>query len=383
MVAPSNAIIDVDTHVTEDPNLFTDRVSKKWGDLVPHVRYDERAREDSWYIGGEKFTSAWGSASMGWEDRWPERPMVREDVDPASYDANARVALLDRLGFRAQALYPNVAGFGGQRFLDLRAYPELMIACVRAYNDFLADWMSVAPDRFIGIASLPFWDVELSVQEIQRAAEIGHRGILFSGAPHELGFPFLADPHWDRIWAAAQDAGMPISFHLGSGDVTKAFNPERIAVEGFLPTVVRSTTESYCEIGKQLNDLLVSGILPRFPDLKFVMVESGAGIVPFVLESADWQFLRYRMSSQRPYFTDKPSDYFRRQVSVTFWFERIDPDVLERVGVGNVLFETDFPHPSALNADEVREAVSGVMASHGEDAQRLLYGNAAALYRLD
>jgi uncharacterized protein len=382
MTAPLN-VIDADAHITEDPNLFLERVSKKWGDLIPHVRYDDQAREDSWWIGGKKFTSAWGSASIGWEDRWPERPMLREDVDPAAYDAAARVAMLDQLGIRAQALYPNIAGFGGERFLELREHPELMIECVRAYNDFLADWMSVAPERFIGIASLPFWDVEQSVKEIHRSAEIGHRGLLFSGAPHELGFPFLADQHWDPIWAAAQETRMPISFHLGSGDAKKQFNPERVAVEGFLPSVARSTTEAYCEVGKQMNDLLISGVLPRYPELKFVMVESGAGIVPFVLESADWQFLRYRLSSQRPYFTEKPSHYFHEQVAVTFWFERIEPDVLDRIGAGNVLFETDFPHPSALNSDEVAQAVSRVTTTHGDVASRLLHDNAAGFYDLD
>jgi uncharacterized protein len=136
LLPASGALIDVDAHVTEEPNLFTEQVSRKWADLVPHVRYDDNSREDAWYVGDSKIAGAWRSASMGWEDRWPARPSVREDVDPAAYDPAARVALLDRLGIRAQGLCPNVAGFGGERFLDLRANPELMVACVRAYNDF-------------------------------------------------------------------------------------------------------------------------------------------------------------------------------------------------------------------------------------------------------
>ena len=91
-------------------------------------------------------------------------------------------------GFTRQALYPNVGGFGSQTW---RTMPdqELALVCVRAYNDFLIDWISVDPARFVAMAAIPYWNIEAAVAEIDRVAEIGHSGIIFTGAPQEHDQP--------------------------------------------------------------------------------------------------------------------------------------------------------------------------------------------------
>jgi predicted TIM-barrel fold metal-dependent hydrolase len=100
---------------------------------------------------------------------------------------------MDEYGIYAQILYPNVGGFGSSRFLTLKE-PELMLQCVQAYNDFLSDWCSADPKRLLPIMALPFWDLDQTVKEIDRAAKSGHKGILFSGEPHAFGFPHLLRP---------------------------------------------------------------------------------------------------------------------------------------------------------------------------------------------
>ena len=65
-----------------------------------------------------------------------------------------------------------------------------MLACVQAYNDFVIDWIAPAPKRFIPVAAMPFWDLPASAREVERVAAMGHKAILFSGAPHEHGQPF-------------------------------------------------------------------------------------------------------------------------------------------------------------------------------------------------
>jgi predicted TIM-barrel fold metal-dependent hydrolase len=369
-------IIDVDSHVIEPRDLFTARVSRRWGDLVPHVGFDEKAQEDAWYIGDKRIAAAWSSAASGHEKDWPPYPRVESEVHPAASQLGPRTAYLDGEGIERQVLYPNVAGFGGQRFLLLED-PALMLECVQAYNDFLVEWAEGG--RFIPIAAIPYWDVDAAVTELQRAASKGHRGVLFSGAPHELGMPFLAEHHWDPVWAAAEEAGLPISFHLGSGDFSNSTG--RVGVESRSSTVARVPTDLFLGIAVQLNDLLFSGILPRFPDLKFVMVESGIGAVPFVLESADYHFARSNLRKEWPWYDMKPSEYFRRQVLATFWFETPNVDVIERVGWDNVMFETDFPHLTSLRSGQVSGAVDRVFEVLGEErAQQIVYGNASRLY---
>jgi uncharacterized protein len=76
----------------------------------------------------------------------------------------------------------------------------------------------VALDRLIPIAYIPFWDRDAALKELVRCKEAGHRGFMMTQNPAVFGAPGLANPHWDPVWAAAEDMGMPVNFHIGSGD---------------------------------------------------------------------------------------------------------------------------------------------------------------------
>ena len=377
-------IIDSDTHVTEPADLWTSRVASKWGDRIPHVKWDGESQTEAWFIGDENLGPAAASASYGWKDNWPSVPPTLADAHPAAYDAAERLKVMDASGIYAEVLYPNVGGFGSTVFLKSKD-PELVLECVRAYNDFLIDWIQPAPERFVPVAALPFWDVQASVKEIERAASIGHRAVLFSGAPHEHGMPYLADRHWDPIWAAAQAAGLSVSLHVGSGDLTDLFRPERTEIEGSAVTYARGGASVIQDAARHLVDLLLSGILPRFPELIFVSVESGIGWIPFMLETCDYHFLRGDVRAQRPEFELLPSDYFRRQVYGCYWFESIAPRLLlDEIGVDRIMFETDFPHPTCLGPELVADVVENALGGQSEQVKRaILWDNAAALYGIE
>ncbi len=377
--------IDVDTHITEPPDVWTSRVPAKYRDQVPYVERDPQSGKDNWILGGRRISSVGLSAVAGFDGGpFPASPKGFDDAHPGSYDATERLKYMDSVGIWAQVLYPNVGGFGSQVFLRL-GDPELMLACVEAYNDFQTDWASADSRRLLPITATPFWDVPASVREIQRCADKGHRGVLFTGEPQAHGMPYLGDPHWDPIWAASQEAGLSISFHIGSGDMSKIFDKDRVRAHGSAATYATSTVTLTLGNGVQVADLLLSGVLPRFPDLKFASVESGVGWVPFVLEACDYAFIDGQVRQQRPIFEMMPSDYFRRQVYVCYWFEQFAPqELLEKIGVDNVLFETDFPHPTSLYAGDVRTRIDGALGRHSEEIRRkVLWDNAAALYQVE
>ena len=374
--------IDADTHITEPADLWTSRVSSKWGDKVLHVKQDDKGI-NSWFVADEKVAAAPSGVFAGWKGKFPSSPPTYEEAHPASFDVHERLKLMDETGVYAQVLYPNVAGFASQRFLSLKD-PELMLECVRAWNDFQLDWISVAPERFVANISIPFWDVEASVKEIERVAPKGMRGILFTGDPQSHGEPFLGDHHWDPLWNIATDAGLPISFHIGSGDFTDGFTPERLAVDGPEVPYARTSTVLFMANGLQMPDLLLSGVLPRFPDLKFISVESGIGWVPFCLESCDYHFMAADIRKARPEFEMMPSDYFRRQVYACYWFEKVAPrKLIDDIGADNILFETDFPHPTCLYGN-VQETIEAGLSGQPEDVQRkILWENSAKLYNIE
>jgi predicted TIM-barrel fold metal-dependent hydrolase len=335
--------------------------------------------QDIWVLNGAKISTVGSTATAGWSGFPPDLPRTLDQCHPGAADATARLSYMDEMGIWAQVLYPNVGGFGSQRFLTLDD-AELKLLCVKAYNDFLCDWVSADPSRLITIMSLPFWDVDASVAEVERCSELGFRGILFTGEPQRFGLPTLGNPHWDPLWEAAQAAGLPVHFHLGSGEDSSEQTPERLATTGRDGTIAYAGARLVLKNGIQCADLICSGLLPRFPELKFVSVESAIGWVPTDREQTDYIYRAYSGTDE-----NKPSDLFRRQVYVTYWFEQAAPRrLLGEIPVENVMFETDFPHPSCLYRQEVTQAIETGLAGLSEEARhKILWGNAASLYHIE
>ncbi len=375
------SIIDCDTHITEPPDVWTSRVPARDVEHVPHVVRNEEGK-DVWVLDGQQIYTAGITALAGWNGTFPAGPPTYADMHPAAYDAAARLKMMDERGVWAQVLYPNVAGFGSQKFLAIKD-DGLKLRCVQAYNDFMRDWVSVDPRRFVTNLSLPFWDIDAAVAEVERCVPLGHRAVLFTGEPQRFGLPFLGDRHWDPLWAVAQEAGVPIQFHIGSGDTGSTFAPPRIGVNGTAATYALSSVELFLKNGMQVADLLLSGVLPRFPALKFVSVESGIGWIPFVLEAVDHHYLE-ASPGRRGAWDMLPSEYFARQVYATFWFETIAPRrLLDDLPICNLLFETDFPHPTCL-FDNIAEKIDAALGSlPAEQRHRLLWANAAELYGIE
>jgi predicted TIM-barrel fold metal-dependent hydrolase len=380
-MAPT-ALIDVDAHLTEPADVWTSRVPSRYLEHVPQMQRNPDGK-DVWLLDGNPFYTVGMTATAGWSKPFPEGPPTLDECHPAAFDPRARLDYLDSVGIWAQVQYPNVAGFGSQRFLSIPD-DDLKLICVRAYNDFLRDWASADARRLITVMSTPFWDVDAAVAEVERCAEAGHRGVLFTAEPQRFGLPYLGEPHWDPFWAAAQDAGLPIHFHIGGGDAGgTSFSPERIAAHGTAGTYAYTSTEMFLKNGLQVADLLTSGVLPRFPDLRFVSVESGIGWIPFVLEAVDHSYLEAR-EGRRSQWDLLPSEYFALQVYACTWFETVATTrLLGPIPVDNVMFETDFPHPTCLYGN-VRERIEGAFAGvDAESRHKVLWANAARLYGVD
>jgi uncharacterized protein len=129
-------VIDADCHIVEPVDLWTSRLGSKWGDLVPHVVFDEERQEDGWTAAVEKqlYASAWGPAMAGFSKFLPARPRTIAEVHPATVDVHERLKLMDDYGIWAQVLYQNVGGFGGGSYMQL-PYDELRVDCVRTSCD--------------------------------------------------------------------------------------------------------------------------------------------------------------------------------------------------------------------------------------------------------
>jgi predicted TIM-barrel fold metal-dependent hydrolase len=404
LIADRIPVIDADSHVSEPPDLWTARMSKRWVELTPHIVASDLPSGDLWVIGDHVLGPAWGMAPAGWRHSFPSHPRVIEEVDPAAWEPVARASRLDDFGIRAQVLYPNILGAHLRTVMEV-GDRDFQLACFRAYNDFLTDFAAAAPGRFVPIMALPLFDVDESVREIERCAEQGHKGILFANGPENAGLPRLREPHWDPVFRAAQDAGLSINFHIGfavsaprtarpddqRGDEQKLWDAFGSGADfsAFVPDSVKLTTMGFLSNAQAIAELILSGLCERYPSLNFVSVESGYGYVPYLIEALDWQWINYdgeRLVPDRL----RPSEYFRRQIYTTFWFER---EVLTRqidLYPDNVMFETDFPHPTCIapgpasKSDSARNLIERHLGGLGDDLLRkILYENANRVYRID
>ena len=378
--------IDVDTHITEPSDVWTSRVSKKWGDRVPHV--ERREGRDIWLIGDEMVGGPGFTTMAGFDGSYPDCPMGYDDIPKASYDARARLDFMDKEGIFAAVLYPNVGGFGSGGFLKLKD-PELMLECVRAYNDFLVEWCSEDPNRLVPVAAMPFWDVGECVKEVERAASIGHKSILASSDPAAFGEPRLAHKHWEPFWAAVNDTGLPVSFHIGAGDLSDIVNDT--CEMGTKTNFSRTSSTIFMGNMNCIADVIFGGVCHRFPDLNLVSVESGVGWIPAFLEAADWQFTNGQVRKEHPEYDLLPSEYFMRQIYACFWFEdRVLGSTIDYMA-DNLCWETDYPHPTCQHpgaantfSERPRDYVDRVMGHLPEETlEKVLHGTAAKLYGLE
>ncbi len=383
MAAPC-PVIDVDTHITEPPDTWTSRMSSKWGDLVPHVRNIDGY--DHWIINNRPYSKPGNTAMAGFDGTPPSGPATFDDMHHGAWDPVARLKYMDENQIYAQVLYPNLGGFGNGAWLD-SGDASFALEAVQAYNDFQVDFASVSPNRFLPITSVPFWDVPAAVAEIERCAARGHRGINFCNSPDKYGEPRLWAKHWDPIWSAARDCGIPVNFHVGGGKIAEQF---AVGGElGFKANFSRISSAIFLDNITCVSDLIHGGVCARFPDVNFVSVESGVGHLPPALEMMDWQWMNSGVRDEHPEYDLLPSEYFRRQIYGCFWFERDHLTDALLAYPDNMMFETDFPHPTCQHPGPKTPAVGPIpyidqnIATLPEDLQRkVLNSTAARLYQV-
>jgi predicted TIM-barrel fold metal-dependent hydrolase len=251
-------------------------------------------------------------------------------------DPNERLKEAAQDGVGAELLYPTL----GLRLFGIDD-PSLQEACCRVFNDWLIDYCQVAPDRLVGVAAIPVYNIDTAVQELERCRNAGLRGAQIWQSPHP-DLPFHSD-HYNPFWAAAQDLEMPVSLHILTGhDYSKHLGEETSSLEAHRGHVNLKLSS----IVNALFDIIFSGVLERFPRLKLVLVENEIGWIPWVLQQ--WDYYVNRFKKEKPlHLSMRPSDYFARQVFATFFNDAVGGRQLAWWGQDNLMWSNDFPHPNS------------------------------------
>ena len=372
-------VISTDDHLQEAPHTWNSRMSSTWGARVPQVRRLPDGT-DRWFI-FDRPAAFRSLANVGgaMADR-NARPQRWEEVPERAYVPSERLKAMEQDGVDAHTLFGNTAGIAGNTLSDPSFDEQFRIEAIRAYNDYqVEEWATPYPGRFITLAIVPMWDVGKAVEELRRACGLGMKGVSFA-FPQQFGYPHIADRYWDPLWGAIQDAGVPLNFHVGAG-IGPDLNTNAWGGRGAPFLTAEASVRIFSANTAVMSTILYSGILERFPTLKIVSAESGLGWVPYVLEVADHQWERQRLWESG--MQVKPSDLFHRQCYVNFWFEVVGVKMREYVGLDNIMWESDYPHPTCTypTSQEYIRRVTEELTP--EERRQILVGNAARLYRLD
>ena len=370
-------LISVDDHVQEHPEVWTQRMSKaKWGDRIPHVEQTSDGTE-YWMVDGQKLPLT-GAASVGavMPDRAQE-PQRWEDIPSSTYVPAERLRAMDADGVDYAVLYPTVAGLAGEtcgRITD----PELELACVQAYNDWLIEVWAGASERFVPQCIVPLFPIAATVKEIRRAVAKGHKGVIYPGVPmHVREVPHINEPDYDPLWATCQELEVPVCFHAGSS--TEIQFPAYEDLSPKLASALAALTRPVSSVQLVAN-FLYSRILFRYPGLKVVFAESSLGWGMYELETADHQFERQRLNLEGHEMT--PSEMFHRQCYLTGWYDQAPIEGRHHLGVDNIMWSTNFPQATSTwpsTRDYVARSFRGVPEA---ERDKILWGNAAQLYKL-
>jgi predicted TIM-barrel fold metal-dependent hydrolase len=268
---------------------------------------------------------------------------------------------------------------------------------VQTYNDALLDLQRESTDRLLGQAALPLWNIEQSVAEVERIRKLGLTGIAMSSKPQDFGQPRLLDPAWDRFWETCQDLNVPVNFHIGSGsfigEIEKFWHPDRRGwfEDGTLngPICIFTAISNFLGNMQDIMNLILTGMLEKYPKLRFVSVESGCGWAPFVIQCMEHQWREMLAPAQRAQFKRTPKEMFMDQIYMTLYLEDhncIDA-YINYFGADNLLFETDFPHPTSMyphptsDYKSVRDYADSILRNHSDETKaKVLYKNAEKLY---
>jgi predicted TIM-barrel fold metal-dependent hydrolase len=377
--------IDADGHVLEPPDVWERYIDPPYRDRAIRVRRAADGR-DVLEIDGRpaRLTTPEMLGGFGGMGRTLEElaraclsGRYAENAPAAATDPSARLALLDRDAIAHAVLYPSL---GLQWEAEAPDAPYALAHC-RAYNRWIEEFCAGSGGRLVPVAHLSLGDPDAAARELERAVRAGARGAFvlpftLDGLPH-------GHPAHDPVFAAAAALDVPLAIHTGVDPPARSLHrrfeglswPENV-VEGIwylqmmFPQAVQQAFATF----------FLHGTFDRFPRLRLVLLESGAGWLGWWLDRMD--ALHRSPVGSTLALREPPSVYVRRQCWIS-----ADPDesalpaVLEQVGDDRFVWATDYPH-SDHAADYMAEL--GALAATLAPARRraLLGENAARLYRL-
>jgi predicted TIM-barrel fold metal-dependent hydrolase len=369
-------LVSIDDHIIEPLDLFEKHMPAKYRDQGPRfVRLPNGV--DQWEFQGEVMGTVGLGATASWpREEWNFDPVGLAEMRPGCYDIHQRVRDMNANGVLASLNFGTAVGFAGAW---LAGKPDLALAAiaVSAYNDWQIDELAGSyPGRYIPLCTLPLWDTDACVLELERIAAKGCTAITFPETPYANGLPSFYGDHWDPVLEACERLGIVMSLHIG-GAFNLLTRPEGAPPDQLIVLAAQLS-------GVAFTDLVTAGTFRKFPNLKVALSEGGIGWVPFILDRMDkhmwnqsWTGLDVGASSV--------TEIWQKNFLGCFITEPTNLRLVDRMGEHTVAWECDFPHSDSTwpQSPELLMAEFVAAGTSDELIHKITWENACAFYNWD
>jgi predicted TIM-barrel fold metal-dependent hydrolase len=357
-------MISSDCHCQEPAGLWHKYLPEDYQKRLPRIEVD--ANGVKWVIAEGMQRSRLLDSHLEGEDKLRNA----SGADPLDRIKDHR-----RDGVDAEIIFPN-------KGLSMWATQDAKFGAAqcRVWNDWAWETFGKYYDFMSPIAAIMTADIELAIDEIRRVARLGFRGVnlpckpIFGG--HDARHPNYNMALYDPMWEVIQDCDIAITFHISTGRDPRAARKDGGAVINYVAHALAPTVEPMAA-------LCSSGVLERFPKLRFALIECGIGWVPWALEAMDEAYRKHHMWAL-PKLRKLPSDYFREHGAASFQDDPIGLELAVKHDlVGNFLWANDYPHHEGSWPHSAQSIERQMQHLNDDQRAKVLGLNAARIFKFD
>ncbi len=372
-------LISADSHVMEPPDLWWNALGSKFGDRTPRLLEEYRGEKGSFFYSGY-LGSPVQRVRIPLSNQTEAAAFEAEEkgLGAVGFDPEVRVKWQVEADIDAEVMNPTT-------MLGVMRNPDVPVlhACSEVFNDWMADFTAYDPKRLVGVSVIPMHDIDWAVAELKRTLDRGLAGTMINCQAPE-GCPPYRDQVYDKFWAAAEEAGMPITLHILTGRVVDALFLARI---GQTPEETSANPglwiDLFIEVQTVLaNDFIYGGILDRFPKLKVLCSEFEVSWIPGFMSRLD-QIEDVAPRLNLPKLKMKAKDYMLTRVYHGFIDDTAADVAIRHVGADRVLWGSDFPHIRSIGLDAQSTLYEQLQAFSEEEQAMLVGGNAVEVFGLN
>ena len=351
-------IVSADNHVEITEDIFFERFPAHLRDKAPRVWLDKY-----WRMGFQ------GVPQIYPDDIDIDSALVRS-VLVDGFDFAVRNKHLAQEGIAKEIVYP-------QSLIGFVRYPdqEMQEQLYRTYNEWLAELGARNPGRFYGVGVCSnWWDPARAESAVRQIVDLGLKSFMIPHSPGKGidGKPIdYAGEEMDRFWAVAEEAGLPVGFHIGEVPA----NGGRGAFGTFF--LVQAAP-----FRRVFGNLIFGGILDRHPKLRIVFAEGGINWVAGALQDAELTFGSHHELYDVK-LKHRPSHYWHNHMFATFQTDTIGLKLLDHLGADRVMWAQDYPHSEGTFGYTANAFQEILDLTSEADARKILGENAIKLYGLD